>query len=393
MRFLWQSNAPWAGTGYGAQTGLLLKALQGLGADPQCFAFWGLQGNKISYDGYTVWPGSPYNDWGSDVIETHIMFSKAEMVITLMDLFVLREAIWMKLPVPWIAWVPIDGVDIGDPTLNLLKHVDYPVAMSRFGADQMSKKGISPAATIYHTVDTEVFKPFELEDRKKARKKFNLPQDSYVIGFVMANKGDRKQYPIQFEAIKRFMDQHLDVDVKVYLHTDPTDGMGGWEMRKVTEKTGLKGKAHGTNQYLATVVPFSAHEMAELYNCFDVLMNCSSGEGFGIPIVEAQACGVPVITHGVTAMGEITINGYAVKSEGYGLASNYGWQYSPSVDDMVYRLECVYRMASKQKSMEGRAWVQRHCSLPVIARQWMELINFVHTNERKKLAERRRWVE
>ena len=36
--------------------------------------------------------------------------------------------------------------------------------------------------------------------------------------------------------------------------------------------------------------------MAQLYNAFDVLSLASSGEGFGIPLIEAQACGVPVVS-------------------------------------------------------------------------------------------------
>jgi len=127
------------------------------------------------------------------------------------------------------------------------------------------------------------------------------------------------------------------------------------------------------NQYFTTVVPWKQTEMSVLYNCFDVLMNVSAGEGFGIPIVEAQACGVPVITHNVTAMPEITKYGYTVEPANAGLASHYGWQFAPDIDDMVHKLESVYRMANKADASMGRQWVIDNCSVQRIALEWQEL--------------------
>ena len=43
---------------------------------------------------------------------------------------------------------------------------------------------------------------------------------------------------------------------------------------------------------------------ADLYSGFDVLIQPSSYEGFGLPILEAQACGMPVITTNAAPMNE-----------------------------------------------------------------------------------------
>lgn len=372
--FLWMSNAPWAGTGYGQQTGLILKALKEIGHDPTCFAFYGLSGGALEYDGYPVLPNSDYNMWGNDVVKAHAARASSECVVTLMDLFVLDRDVWGSLPIPWIAWVPIDHESIGMPTSDMLEMCQYPVAMSHFGAEQMREIGIEPAATIYHAVDTDVF--YQM-DKRECRQRLELEEDAFIVGMVMANKGDRKRFPQQLEAVRKWADQYPERKVRVYLHTEPTDKMSGWNMRQLVAKVGLQGMIYATNHYDASVVPFPHDMMATVYNCFDVLMNVSGGEGFGIPIIEAQACGVPVLTGDWTSMPELTQNGYAIKPIARHLAPHYGYHFLPDVEDMVYRLECVYRKDSQIKRDFARQWVENHCSVPVIAAQWDELLGTV----------------
>jgi glycosyltransferase involved in cell wall biosynthesis len=48
-----------------------------------------------------------------------------------------------------------------------------------------------------------------------------------------------------------------------------------------------------------------AERMASWYNALDVLLAASMGEGFGIPIVEAMACGTPVIGTRCSTMPEL----------------------------------------------------------------------------------------
>jgi glycosyltransferase involved in cell wall biosynthesis len=330
-----------------------------------------------------VLPASNYDQWGNDVIATHARKSKAEVIVTLHDLFVLSEEIWAGLDVPWIAWVPIDSFTIGDPSIGRLAHVDYPVAMSNFGAQQMLNQGVEPAAVIYHAVDTEVFEP---KDKAQSRAMLGIPEDMYLVGMVMANKGNRKQFPLQLLAVKQWADSQPDLDVRVYIHTEPTNQMGGYDMRSLVKKVGLEGKVFSTNQYDTSVVPMSDESMAHVYSAFDVLMNCSMGEGFGVPIIEAQACGVPVITTGFSTMPEITHNGYTIEATHPELGLHMGWQAVPDVEQMVYRLECVYRMLGQSESMAGRAWVIQNCDARIIGAQWDELLRLIgkeHEETRK----------
>jgi glycosyltransferase involved in cell wall biosynthesis len=373
VRFLWQSNAPWYHTGYGQQTMMMCRSLLELGHEPTCFAFCGLEGGKIVWDGYPIVPKG-FDSWGNDIIKAHTEQQHSELLITLMDLFVL-DSRYGDLSVPWAAWTPLDSVGIGRTQLESLKRVTHPIAMSDFGVEQMRNYEVEPFARIYHAVDTEIFKPM---DKWECRSSMELPADAYIVGMVMANKGDRKQYPMQLTAVKRWMDEyHKDDDIRVFLHTERTDLMQGWNMVELVDMVGLKGKVFSPNQYNTTVVPWEQDMMAKLYNSFDVLMNVTAGEGFGIPIIEAQACGVPVLTHNVTAMPEITHYGYTVEPANMGLAGHYGWQFAPDIDDMVQKLENVYRMSSKTQAMETVELIKQRYDVRVIALEWDDVIRAI----------------
>jgi glycosyltransferase involved in cell wall biosynthesis len=48
------------------------------------------------------------------------------------------------------------------------------------------------------------------------------------------------------------------------------------------------------------------HELVRLYNAADVLLSPSLYEGFGLTVVEAMACGTPVIASNTSSLPEIT---------------------------------------------------------------------------------------
>jgi len=79
-----------------------------------------------------------------------------------------------------------------------------------------------------------------------------------------------------------------------------------------------------------------------IYNAADVLMACSMSEGFGIPIVEAQACGTPVVTTDFSAMPELVRWGYTVQVADWVWTPMNSYQAWPDVKDMQDKLERLY---------------------------------------------------
>src|SRR5690606_36580578 len=75
-----------------------------------------------------------------------------------------------------------------------------------------------------------------------------------------------------------------------------------------------------------------------------VLLHATRGEGFGLTIIEAQACGCPVIVTDFSAMPELVTDGLGWKV-GYSdkAFSQDSYQVVPSVPAIVDSLEQAYQ--------------------------------------------------
>ena len=71
---------------------------------------------------------------------------------------------------------------------------------------------------------------------------------------------------------------------------------GGQDLEAVAENLGITDCVRAVDQYRYHGGLVQASDLKDWYGALDVLSCCSFGEGFGLPIMEAQACGVPVIT-------------------------------------------------------------------------------------------------
>jgi glycosyltransferase involved in cell wall biosynthesis len=88
--------------------------------------------------------------------------------------------------------------------------------------------------------------------------------------------------------------------------------------------------------------------MRNVYSASDVLLSPSFGEGFGLPILEAQACGTPVIVNDCTSMPELCFAGW--KTTGQRIYSGQNsWQFAPNIDSILDCLEQAYDKRGDEK--------------------------------------------
>ncbi len=350
MRVLWLSNAPWSPSGYGEQTAAFVPRLQALGHDVAIAANYGLQAAQFDYGGTTVYPSA--GGWGNATLGTYAEHFKADLVIALCDAWVLKPELWpddLRVAV----WAPLDHYPVPPAVLKVLQHKQVrTIAMSRFGEDWFTRFGLDPLY-VPHGIDTNLFKPYP-ERKSQLRQGLGVPEDAFLVGMVAANKGNpsipRKSFPQVFDAFARFARKHPDA--WMYVHSDP---QGGGSTGHGCDLDTLALAMQVPQERVILLPPEAWHlqipkdAVANLYSAFDVLVNPSMGEGFGIPIVEAQACGCPVIASDHSAMTELTGAGWLVSGDRWWDELQSSFLIMPSVDSIENALEAAYESKGDQK--------------------------------------------
>lgn len=338
----WMSNAPHAATGYGNQTELFTIRLQKAGHDVTIFAFYGLHGAILNFGGIPILPGTK-DAYGNDMLVRHQEYYQFDWWLALMDIFVLNAEVLRDTGNVFV-WAPVDHDRFTPSQVHRAQHTRGLIAMSLDGKAKMEAAGFKPYY-IPHGVDSKVFQPVE----SNWRQMYGL-EDKFVVGMVLANKGapSRKAFDPQIRAFAKFQKSHPDA--VLYLHTDMQMGYQGENIDRILELAEVPPSAVRTvtqYQYINGMIP--SHLLSKVYSSCDVVMNATRGEGFGIPIVEAQMCGAPVITTNFSAMPEITKSGWSVDYVDYLYTAQEAYQVLPSPDAMVDALEEAYKLKGDQE--------------------------------------------
>lgn len=351
MKILWHSVAPWASSGYGNQTEVFAPRIRDMGHDVAISAYWGLEGDIIYWDGIQVFPGD--SEWGSRLLPAYAGMHKADLTITLMDVWPLTAQKLAGIK-NLASWLPVDHDPVPGKTVEFFEITgSRPIAMARFGEQLLNDIGLDPLY-VPHGIDTAAFSP-QREHRNETREKFLIPKDAFVIGMVAANKGRtpaRKAFPEVMQAFAEF--KRECPKAHLHLHTDPTTAGQGVPMMRLMERCGVPKDAVTFAHPIRVELGMPTLEMAKMYSAFDVLANPSYGEGFGIPIVEAQSCGCPVIVTDFSAMTELCGAGWLVEKDDWYDSQHGAFFGRPRPESIVDGFRAAYK-ARHDKELRAKA--------------------------------------
>ena len=361
----WVSNAAWAQTGYGTQTRQVVSRMLADGHNIAITANYGLEATMTEWEGITHFPRG-YDAYSNDVITAYHADwcrqhqSDRTAVFTLYDVWVLKFPRLDETRI--VSWVPIDHYPV--PTnvaVFCAKPNVTPIAMSKYGSSQFTKADIDHVY-IPHAIDTNIMKPSATVEtangRRTGRELMGVDKDRFVVGIVNANKGvspNRKAFGEQLLAFSIFAKDKPDA--VLYLHTDRSGGMGGINFDALIASVGLREDQYTfVNQYQSRMgIPDDA--FAAIYTGIDVLLAATYGEGFGITVIDAQACGTPVIVNNFSAQPELVGDGWIVDGQPLWDAAQSAWFNVPSVPDIVTALNHAYERRDEGKSNKARSFV------------------------------------
>jgi FkbM family methyltransferase len=386
MNISWLSNAPWSFTGYGNQTKLFIPRIKELGHEVAIQAFYGHDGSPINWQGIPIY-GKGFHPYGQDIMAAHARNFKADILISLMDIWVMQPELLQNIK--WVPWFPIDHEPLPERMGKPARAAYKRIVFSKFGERMMQDAGID-CYYVPHGVDTKNFIPI---DRKEARERMKLPQDAFIVGMVAANKGNppRKAFFENIAAFSYLKKKHPDA--VLYLHT--FDGSsGGYETVNLVEFCSYQGLVVGKDVIFADqytyMLGYPDKAMNDLYNAFDVHLLVSNGEGFGIPILEAQASGCPVIVGDWTSMPELCFSGWKVdRKDAHPIWTNLAsYQFVGHVGAIADHLESAYR----QKDNEARRRNARSGALAydadvVIERYWKPVLEDIEKSIKEEKEE------
>jgi hypothetical protein len=350
LRILWYSNAPFVPTGYGTQTAQAVTRLIKEGHEVAIHAMYGLEGVSSNWNGIKMYPRgmAPYSD---DVLVAHGMDwangnpKLPALIMTLFDVWPLKSKS-LDMVKNIASWVPIDHAPCPADVVDWCKKPNVkPIAMSRFGEQMLNDAGVE-CFYAPHGIE-DVFNP----DSKMVnggrtftgRELMGIPDDKFVVMMNAANKGaspSRKSFAENLLAFGIFAQDKPDAIL--YLHTEKDGAMGGVNLEHLLHACGIREDQYKIVDQYAYRTGFPQQALASMYADADVLLSASMGEGFGLAVIEAQACGTRVIVSDFTAQPELVGSGWAVEVQPFWDAHQRSWFCIPQVGSIVDALKHSY---------------------------------------------------
>lgn len=355
LRIGFTSNAVWANTGYGVQGSELLPRLKNDGHLVALMSNYGLAGTTLEWNGIPVM-GQGMDAYSNDLTPAQILWWLNQeprlpgIGLSLYDVWVYKSPQWDEIPMA--SWTPVDHAVVPPEVkawFDRRGKGKWAIAMSRFGERELLEAGVERERVFYapHSFNPEIFKPTPSDIRKE----LNIPEDAHLSIFMGANKGVtpvRKSIGEQLLAWSTWAQGRKDA--YLYLHTDIFGLANGVKIEPLL-------MACNAPMDRVRVVPqfefrqgIPQQTMAKLLTASDINLHCSKGEGFGVGIIESQACGLlPAVTEW-TAMPELIGAGWKVGGQVEYDPMQGGWWMTPNVKEIMDALQQSYEL--KQKPTE-----------------------------------------
>jgi glycosyltransferase involved in cell wall biosynthesis len=353
-RILFCSEATFLNTGYATYTREILNYLHGTGKyeiaemasygqknDPRAanipWKYYGVAPNtdcepKSSEDEINHYNSNPTHQFGSWAFENVCLDFLPDFVCDIRDFWMLdfAERSPFRKYFKWAIMPTVDARPQARQWIATYANADACLTYSDWAGgvlqDQSGGKinylGSSPpsAHPAYSPVD----------DKDAHKLTMGIDPEYKILGTVMRNQR-RKLYPDLFEAFKLFLNKTENKKYYLYCHTSYPDL--GWDIPELLNQHELGSHVLFTYICPETKKPFAStfkgavaqspftgkwgctlsnvknglsyEDLSKVMNCFDLYTQYANCEGFGLPQVEAAACGVPVCGTDYSAMESV----------------------------------------------------------------------------------------
>jgi glycosyltransferase involved in cell wall biosynthesis/SAM-dependent methyltransferase len=367
------------GTGYGVITRDLVHRIKSLGHDVDIYTKHFLGGN-IVVEGVNNYDGTQM-----DVINHKLESEGYDYIITFGDAWVYPDRVnYYFTKNKWVSSMFLDVQFMHPRMVEAMNQCQYQLTLTKHGKSELERSGFKPLYAPLG-VDMKKFRPDE-ELRNSFRKKYGW-EDKFVYGFLGINYGtDRKNIINLIKAFQAINKKHPETIL--YLHTSlngaPTSGLPiDWILQSCGFPVDNTGPVRFCNQDDYRTWVISQDELVGLYNAFDVFAFPTQGEGFGMPIVEAQACGCPIITTDTTSGGELFKSGWLIPidDDDYEFSTHKSWFAKVRLNKIYEYMEKSYNDVKADTDnilrKNARNNILEYDIDTVFNKYWVPMLNFL----------------
>lgn len=345
MRIYWHSSAPWGPSSYSVLTRRAVPHLVRGGYKVALGTFYGLQGEPIGWpvryadgslcDTVTVLPAITSTAHNAGTIRPSLRRWNCDLAIVCADVWIFEPEHTQEIK--FCPWLPVDHDPVPRAVVECLREAFYPMVYSQWGVDLLGEAGID-AHYVPGSAPADVFMP---GDSTKAAERLAIPAEcDFLAVMVAANKDgtDRKGFGPALRGFAKFAAAHPRA--YLYLHTRWD---GALNIMAMVESLGLRGRVLHPDQYAYDFGLLDENYMADVYRAGDILLNPCKGEGFGLPLIEAQMCGTPVAAADFATTDELLFGGWKLSGQLEWSDGADSWRYAVSADSVAAVLEEAYR--------------------------------------------------
>lgn len=351
-----------------------------------------------------LYSSNPSNQFGAWRFERVCLDFEPDIVFTIrdfwMDSFVYHSP--YRRIFSW-AWMPtVDASPQNQEWIDMFGNADYVLTYSYWAKTLLEKQGGSSINTVgvASPSASECFVPM---DKEKIRDEFGLRNDINIIGTVMRNQR-RKLFPALLESFGKYLKESKSVNTFLYLHTSFPDA--GWNLAQLMHDNEISSRVLMTYvcEKCKSIEPsffrdvkkvcnkcgvyastpsnvgngVSDENLAKIYNLFDLYIQPANSEGFGLPQVEAAACGIPIACTNYSAMEDVVkrLGAYGIHYTTYKELETGCDRAVPDTQDMV-NLFHIFFSRDKQETIEAgkntRLLFEKNYSWDKTAEEWMKI--------------------
>lgn len=239
-------------------------------------------------------------DWGASCVEAiwkSLWGDEPGILFVVWDPSRLLPYTTIDVPAQKWAYTAVDAQNLngrlGGPAAHALSQFDRVLAYGRWGSTILKATLDQPIAYLPHGIFPALWETPATEGEAAWTRSVFGPyaRGKTIVGSIMTNQF-RKDFATFFLTIRLLLDRGLPVFG--WLHTDVP--VKAWAVQELVSQLGLEKSVR------ITVDTYRDRQLAVLYQACGVTVLPSLGEGFGYPIVESLAAGVPIV-HGDCAGG------------------------------------------------------------------------------------------